>query len=442
MKRLAVLMTGLMVVALSGCESVNDMFAEAKPDPLPGKRISVVEMQSSLEPDPVLQNLAVILDEAASQNDWPFAGGPATHDAGHRGFSGQMKKIWSADIGSASEGRARLIAQPVLQDQRIYTMDAGGMIRAIDANNGKSLWETKTTPEQEQSGALSGGLAVDGNRVFVTTGYATALALDTKAGAVLWQKKLSAPSRAAPMVAEGRVFIQTVDNQTIALSAEDGSTQWTHTGISESAGLLGAPSPAFADRLVIVGYSSGELFGLRMENGNVAWSESLAAIKRVGLLANLADIRAMPLVSNGRVFAISHSGRMAAIDLASGMRRWQRPIGGVSTPVASGDFVFVLNNENELLALTREDGRIRWVTGLPRYENPEKRKDPIVWAGPVLAGGALWLAGSTGEMLVIDPSEGTIKQTFDLPGSVSIAPIVANDTLYILTDNADLLAYR
>ena len=442
MKGKILLVASFLMLGLSGCETVNDWFADDKPPPLPGKRLSVVELQTRLEPDSALMAMPVTLPTPENIADWPFAGGPANHNVGNRAFSGSLKKIWSVDIGAATEDRARLIAQPVLQNNRLYTMDAGGEVKALDAQSGKNIWSVDTTPEKEQSGALSGGVAVDGNRVFVTTGYATVLALDTSSGAVLWQKKLSVPSRAAPLVDDGRVYVQTVDNQTLALSAEDGSPQWTHAGIEETAGLLGAPSPAIADRLLVVGYSSGELFGLRVENGNVAWTESLAAIKRVGLLANLADIRAMPVIADNTILAISHSGRMLALDAKNGARRWQRPIGGTNTPVVSGDFVFVLTNENELLAMRLNDGRIRWVQGLPRYENPTKHKDPIVWAGPVLAGNKLYLAGSTGELLVIDPQDGTTTQTVDLPGAVSIAPIVAGDTLYILTDSAELIAYR
>lgn len=442
MKTLRYLTLGMLVLGLAGCETVNDWFAEAKPDPLPGKRMSVVELQTRLDPDPALAAITVTADAAQDIQDWPFAGGPANHDSGNRHLGDSLKKIWSIDIGSASDGRARLIAQPVIQNDRIYTMDASGTVRAFDSHGGKNLWSTDTTPEYEQSGALTGGLGVDGNRLFVTTGYASVVALDTGSGSILWQKKLTVPSRAAPVVADGKVLVQTIDNQTLALSAEDGNTEWSHSGISESAGLLGAPSPAIANRVAVVGYSSGELFGLRLENGNVAWNETLAAIKRVGLLANLADIRAIPVVANDTVYALSHSGRMVALDVNNGLRKWQRPIGGVNTPVVSGDFIFVLNNENELLALSREDGRVRWASALPRYENPEKHKDPIVWAGPVMAEGKLYLAGSTGQMLVIDIAEGTIEQQVDLPGSVSIPPLVAAGTLYILTDDADLVAYQ
>ena len=76
---------------------------------------------------------------------------------------------------------------------------------------------------------------------------------------------------------------------------------------------------------------------------------------------------------------------MVSIDLRTGERAWTRDIGGVQTPWVAGDFLFLLTNSQELIAVSRRDGRIRWITPMPRWEDPEDREDPIVWSGPVLA---------------------------------------------------------
>jgi outer membrane protein assembly factor BamB len=191
-----------------------------------------------------------------------------------------------------------------------------------------------------------------------------------------------------------------------------------------------------------VPYSSGELFALRVENGRVAWSDSLAASRRAGALANLADIRGMPVIDRGLVIAVSHSGRMAAIDERSGGRAWDQEIGGVNMPWPAGDFVFVLSNDNEVVALTRQGGRVRWVTSLPRYSDPEDRSGAIIWSGPVLAGERLWLVSTSAELIAISPANGEILQRFPLPDAAYLAPVVAEGTLYVLTDGGELVAFR
>ena len=75
----------------------------------------------------------------------------------------------------------------------------------------------------------------------------------------------------------------------------------------------------------------------------------------------LADIHGRPVIDRGRVFAVSHSGRMVAIDLRTGDRVWEQEIASSHSPWVVGDYVFVLANDNELVCLTRDEGKVRWV---------------------------------------------------------------------------------
>ena len=152
----------------------------------------------------------------------------------------------------------------------------------------------------------------------------------------------------------GRVFTDLQLDRTIdptALSADDGSALWTHTGILETAGLLGAVSPA-ADRTVtVIPYSSGELFALRLENGRPVWNDTLSTVRRAGALSSMADIEGLPVIEGGQVLAIGHGGRMVAIEERTGARQWEQELGGVDSPWAAGDSVFVLTNDSQVVAL-------------------------------------------------------------------------------------------
>ena len=44
--------------------------------------------------------------------------------------------------------------------------------------------------------------------------------------------------------------------------------------------------------------------------------------------------------------------------------------------------------------------------------------------------------------MLLDPTNGAIAGTLALPGALSLAPIVAGGTMYMVTDNATLLALR
>ena len=190
-------------------------------------------------------------------------------------------------------------------------------------------------------------------------------------------------------------------------------------------------------------FSSGEVFALRVENGRIAWVENLGTRRAsTGTLASLSDINGEPVIDRGRVFVVSHSGRMAALDLTTGSQIWDQTIGGVQTPWVAGDFLYVVTSENTLLCLSREDGRIRWVRQLKRYSDEEAKEEPIQWSGPVLASDRLFLASSAGVAVSISPYSGRVLGWLKLPDAVAVPPIVANEMLYFLTDQAEVVALR
>ena len=159
-------------------------------------------------------------------------------------------------------------------------------------------------------------------------------------------------------------------------------------------------------------------------------------------VSTLTDIDADPVIDRGRVFALGKGGRMASYELVTGQRIWEINIAGVATPVTAGEWVFVLTDEAKLLCVARSSGKIRWISKLQRYTNEEKKKGPISWQGPVLAGGRLITVNSRGAMWAVSPADGTATAMVDLKSDVSLAPVVANNMLYILDDKGRISAFR
>lgn len=428
----------LAAALLAGCGAFD---SAAKPK-LPGKRISVLSLDHQLQPDPALSAVEVRLPRPQVNADWPQAGGYPNHLMHHLALGDGLEEAWTAGIGSGSSSRASLLSPPVVEGGRLYALDSAAIVTAFDAGSGARLWRADVTPRGEEAKGTGGGVAYADGRVFVATGFAQIVALDAATGKEIWRSTETAPFRGQPTVADGRVFAVTADNRLEVLAADDGRRLWGHSGMTEPAGLLGGGSPAVEGDVAIIPYSSGELVALRVENGRVLWVDSLAAARRTDALSALADIRGRPVIDRGRVFAIGHSGRMVSIDLRTGDRLWEQDVGGTDMPWVAGDYVYVLSNQSELFCLTRADGRVRWVTELPRYEEPEKKKDALRWSGPVLAGDRLIVAASNGESLSVSPYTGEVLGRMALPDGVYLAPVVAQRTLYVLTDEAQLIALR
>jgi outer membrane protein assembly factor BamB len=68
--------------------------------------------------------------------------------------------------------------------------------------------------------------------------------------------------------------------------------------------------------------------------------------------------------------------------------------------------------------------------------------DSIVLSGPIMAGGRLIVVGTDGLMIEVNPQDGSIANSSDLGSDILIAPIVANEHLYVLNENGTLTAYK
>jgi outer membrane protein assembly factor BamB len=181
---------------------------------------------------------------------------------------------------------------------------------------------------------------------------------------------------------------------------------------------------------------------VRADSGVLVWSDSLASSRGRSSQLDLSAIRGLPVIDQGRVYAIGIGGLLVALDLRSGRRLWERDAGGSETPWLAGDWLFVQTSDQSLAAISKDDGRVRWVQDLPRWENPAKQRDPVFWAGPVLAGSKLVLAGTSELAVSVDPRTGQILGTQGISGPAAISPVAASGTLLILTDDGTLRAFR
>ena len=93
----------------------------------------------------------------------------------------------------------------------------------------------------------------------------------------------------------------------------------------------------------------------------------------LGVASRGAGDRGRPVIDRGLVLAMGSAGQIAAIDLRSGQRQWERGIGGSQTPWVAGRFVFVLAGSADITALMRDSGKVRWVTPLTQYESSSSR---------------------------------------------------------------------
>lgn len=431
----------LLAAGLSGCGVLGGKGGPKTPTV--GNRVPVLSrIETGAKPDPSLAGIAVVLPVAETNADWPQAGGTANKSYGHLSLAASPARAWTAKVSGASN-RQRLAAAPVIGGGKLFVMDTEGTVSAFDAATGARRWTRGFTTSKDSANAIfGGGVSYDGNRVFVTTGVGEVAMLDANDGTEKWKVKPAGPLRGSPTVAFNSVYVMTQDNQIHALDATDGKTLWNESGSTGQAGVFGVAAPAAGQGTVIAGYSSGELVAYRYENGRTLWSDALARTSISTEVGNLTDIDADPIIDRGRVYALGQGGRMAAYELVTGQRIWELSVAGISTPAVAGEWIFALTDDARLFCIARSNGKVRWMTQLARFRNEEKKKNPIFWTGPVLAGNRLWFANSEGEIGSASVLDGSVSNLGTVGDAVSLAPVVANGVLYVLDDGGTITAFR
>lgn len=424
---------------LAGCSHGRK---NAPKTPVFGERTSILGQADIVKADETLASTPVLLPEPVANADWPQSGGSPSKAIGGVTLGAGTKQVWAAAITGGSP-RAKLASPPVVAAGKLYVIDTQAVVYCFDAKTGKRIW-AQSVRASDDTGHLEfgGGVSIDGDRVYASTGVGDVLALSAADGKTLWSKRPGGPLRGSPTVSLGNVYVMSQDNQLFALNETDGSLLWQESGTIQSTGVFGVAAPATAQGSVVAGFSSGELSAYRYENGRALWGDALSRTNISTSVSTLTDIDADPVIDRGRVFAIGEGGRMASYELVTGQRLWEVNIGGIATPLVAGEWVFVATDKGRLYCIARTAGKVRWIADLGGYRNAKTKNDSVRWYGPVLAGGKLILVSTSGDMTFVNPADGKIQSRQKVGDGMSLPPIVADNMLYVLTQNGRLIAYR
>jgi outer membrane protein assembly factor BamB len=432
---------------LSACE--RDVILQGERFPIRAPLSDSVPVEG--QPAPVAQpeapeNRAVALSipPARSFAEWSHRGGSAQHISGNATLSASPQRVWSVGIGAGNAQRARISAAPVVSAGRVFAMDANDKVSGVSIN-GAVLWQTSLVPEFDRGDTgTGGGLAVEGKRVFATTGAGELIALDAGSGAILWRQRFDSPVTGAPMVSGNVVYAMGSDGGAMAITADSGKVLWTVEGTGSSAGMIGAASPAMSDKYVLFPFASGEIAAVDPKTGEKQWVATVAGRRLGRAYAALGDVTGDPVVTGGMVYAGTAAGRTIATDAGTGLRSWVANEGALNPPLVVGGSVFVVNDEAKLVRLDASTGEVIWTAEMPYFvkDKPKKLKAIYAHYGPVLAGGRIVVASSDGMLRLFDPTNGALVGTADIPGGAAAAPALAGGMLFVVGGNGQLHAFR
>ncbi len=404
---------------------------------LKGKRISVFDLQDKLAVASASASLKWSAPAVRNNKTWPQFGGTAAHALQHLAVDG-FNELWRVQIGNV--GAVSLQASPIVAAGRIFVLDGHATLHAFDVRSGEKFWQRAFALTGDQEGAryewsrlgFGGGLAFARGRVFVATGFGTAAAVNAQTGGGIWRHEMRVPFRAPPTIDAEQVYFLSFNSRLSARHALSGREIWSHQGLSDSSSLLASSAVGVAQNVVVAPYNSGEVYALRARDKSFVWTENLADQSAVSSPSDDGFIAA-PVIDRNRVYLVSHAGDMTAINLTNGERLWSQKISGVNMPWVAGDRIFVLAQGGLLVALSAARGEAIWQKKLPTQAG-------VFWRGPIFASGALLLTSSDGRFVRVAPQTGRIVSAVKLAEGFTVAPVVADRKVFLLSTDMELIA--
>jgi len=425
-----------LILVLAGCSN--------RDAPLPGERIPVRPEEAPI-PGGARQGLGI--PAPVMNASWSHRNGAARGRLVNPALRPVPQLIWTADIGVGDARRRRLISAPIVAGGLIFTMDASGQVTAVN-RNGQIAWSRSVVPDgQVPDSGNGGGFAEEGGVLFVTSGFGEVLALNPGNGGTIWQRTVEAPIRAAPTVADGRVFVVQRNDTAYALDARGGQILWRVQGVG-GPGLLGGASPAVDGQLAVLPFASGEVLGVLARNGLAVWGTAITGGRRDVARNSIVDVSGDPVIDGDVVYASNQAGRTISLDSRTGERNWTIEEGSYGPAWPVGGSLFLLSDQGALVRADAATGALLWRAKLPElFPNPGwfgrgKPFKAIGYHGPVLAGGRLWVAGADGLLRAFNPVDGALLAELPLPGGAAAGPVVAGGVMYIATQDGKLLAFQ
>ena len=435
---------------LLGLAGALVLSACTKEDPiLPGQREGIRDVlvdPADIPAPAIAEDTSRPLDlpAARSNANWlQSISSPATR-ADHPALSSSPSLAWSVSIGAGDGRKNRITADPVVADGRIYTLDAQARVTAV-STGGKILWSQDLVPQNDSNtDASGGGLAYSNGTLFVSSGFGLMTALDGATGAEIWQQNLRATGSGSPTVSGDLVYLVAGDEIAWALETSNGRIRWQLAATPDINNVMGGPAPAVTDKYVVFAFGSGELQGAFRKGGLRLWDAQVAGQRPGYAAARIGDITGDPVVVGDRLYVGSHSGRTVALGLGNGKRIWTANDGALNPVWPVGDSVFMVSDRNELMRLNAEDGTKIWGTELPFFtkDRPKRQAEIFAHHGPVVAGGNLIVASSDAQLRLFDPVSGALRRSVAMPGGATTNPVVAGNTLYVVSTKGQLIAFR
>ena len=322
-------------------------------------------------------------------------------------------------------------AGPTIAGDRVYVASARGQaLYSLDARTGSAKWVFHPRGRVEATPAVGGG------RAYIATAKGMLFGVSADTGDEVWHADIAGVSTSRLLYDEtaDRVVVPTGDNRVHCVDAKTGTEVWTYrrdppsdltiSGTSSPAKVTLATGDAY-----VVGFSDGTVVAIKAANGTPVWEQRLVAAGR------FRDIDGPIATDATRIYVTAYGDALYALERESGRVIWSAPPGGVTGVVLGGDRLFHGTDSGDVVARDPADGREIW-----RWHVPAGAPTT-----PVVSGEYIFVASSSKTLYALRADNGVLAWTFD-PGyrvaGANASPAVSGRRVYLVSNVGTVYAFE
>ncbi len=346
--------------------------------------------------------------------------------------------VWDKSVGDGI-GKYYSHLSPAWEGSSVYAADRNGLVKALDADSGVEIWSVNLAEKTGFLSAnipamLSGGLTVSGEHVYVGTERGTLIALNANDGEIAWTANAGGEVLSRPEVSDGLVLVHTGNGLLQAFDTASGEQRWSLNLDTPSLSVRGESAPAVAMGAAFVGGDNGRVSAVMLGQGQIIWQQRISQTTGTTEISRLNDVDMTPVVADGRVYAIAYNGNLVAMDMRSGQILWKRDFGSVNELVLDGEFLYVVDQNDNIYGLRAADGVTMWSQDKLLHRN---------LSAPELFNGYLVVGDGEGYLHWLDTSNGQFVAQNKLNSSGILSrPSIAGDKLMVQARDGRLYLLR
>lgn len=318
-----------------------------------------------------------------------------------------LQPVFSTDVGNKKASKKDpLDLQVGYANGQIVTASRGGDLTGFNSA-GERVWSVQVGDQ------ITGGVALDAlsQTAIVSTRNGQIMAFDSTTGAKRWQQQLSGTVLTSALITNNRVILSANDGFLHGLSLQTGQPVWQFATQVPAISVRGSAAPTLLDnKTALLATADGRLHAVMTDSGLPQWSRRVGVGTGSSEVERMSDVDGTPIVDKNQLFAVSYSGQLLGIDLASRQVMFVKEMASLKALAVNNQQVIATSLDGKVAAYDRNTGEMLWESEELAYRH---------LTNPVMIGNYIAVGDLDGVVHLFDPASGKIVSRVETKGALS-----------------------